>query len=222
MQLATDMLLNRHPSPPFLEHSRKQDSIPVGCIPSACQPYMLWWPPLGVSTGAEGIPDPMSEGVSIRTHSLSPPPSGVPTSVWYTSPLECPAPALWYTHPSPSGVPNPWRYPPLDIPSQSPGIRYTQPSQKRPGTGHTHPPWTDRHMWKHYLLVPVQRLRLSTIKSVQYSIGIIESLSRCSMNTSSKCYCTIKIDHEILSRCLSVWTHLKAWYAHQFILKRNL
>ena len=27
----------------------QQESIPVGCIPSACQPYMFWWPPLGVS-----------------------------------------------------------------------------------------------------------------------------------------------------------------------------
>ena len=23
----------------------------VGCVQSACQPYMLWWPPLAVSTG---------------------------------------------------------------------------------------------------------------------------------------------------------------------------
>ena len=26
---------------------RKQESIPVGCVPPACRPYM-WWPPLGV------------------------------------------------------------------------------------------------------------------------------------------------------------------------------
>ena len=28
-----------------------QESIPVGCVPPACQPYMFWWPPLGVSSG---------------------------------------------------------------------------------------------------------------------------------------------------------------------------
>ena len=28
----------------------KQDSIPVGCAPSACQPYVFLWPPLDVST----------------------------------------------------------------------------------------------------------------------------------------------------------------------------
>ena len=27
-----------------------QESIPVGCVPPACQPYIFWWPPLGVST----------------------------------------------------------------------------------------------------------------------------------------------------------------------------
>ena len=28
----------------------QQDSIPVGCVPPACLPYMFWWSPLGVST----------------------------------------------------------------------------------------------------------------------------------------------------------------------------
>ena len=29
----------------------QQESIPVGCILPACQPYVFRWPPLGVSTG---------------------------------------------------------------------------------------------------------------------------------------------------------------------------
>ena len=31
-----------------------QESIPVWCVPRACQPYMVWWPPLGVSTVGGG------------------------------------------------------------------------------------------------------------------------------------------------------------------------
>ena len=31
-----------------------QECIPVGCILSACQPYMFRWPPLDVSTGWGG------------------------------------------------------------------------------------------------------------------------------------------------------------------------
>ena len=29
---------------------KRQDSIPVGCVPSSSQPYIFQWPPLGVST----------------------------------------------------------------------------------------------------------------------------------------------------------------------------
>ena len=29
----------------------RQESIPVGCVLPACQPYLFWWTPLGVSTG---------------------------------------------------------------------------------------------------------------------------------------------------------------------------
>ena len=29
----------------------KQKSIPAGCAPLTCQPYLFWWHPLGVSTG---------------------------------------------------------------------------------------------------------------------------------------------------------------------------
>ena len=32
----------------------RQDSIPVGCVPLASQPYVFWWPPLDVSTSGGG------------------------------------------------------------------------------------------------------------------------------------------------------------------------
>ena len=32
----------------------EQDSIPVGCIPPASQPYVFWWSLLDVSTGGWG------------------------------------------------------------------------------------------------------------------------------------------------------------------------
>ena len=34
--------------------NKQQESIPVGCILPACQPYVFWWPPLDVRTG-EGV-----------------------------------------------------------------------------------------------------------------------------------------------------------------------
>ena len=33
-----------------------QDSIQVGCVPPACQPYVFWWPPLGVGPGGGRYP----------------------------------------------------------------------------------------------------------------------------------------------------------------------
>ena len=36
---------------------KQEEGIPVGCVPSAFQPYMFWWSPLGVSTkGCRYIP----------------------------------------------------------------------------------------------------------------------------------------------------------------------
>ena len=32
----------------------KQQSIPVGSVPTVCQAYVVWWPPLDISTGAGG------------------------------------------------------------------------------------------------------------------------------------------------------------------------
>ena len=33
---------------------RAEESIPVGCVPPACQPYIFWWLLLGVSTSRGG------------------------------------------------------------------------------------------------------------------------------------------------------------------------
>ena len=41
----------------FLLLYYKQESIPVGCVPPACQPN-VWWPPLAVSSGGWGGYDP--------------------------------------------------------------------------------------------------------------------------------------------------------------------
>ena len=35
-----------------LKHEQKEESIPVGCLLPACQPYVLQWPP-DVSTGEQ-------------------------------------------------------------------------------------------------------------------------------------------------------------------------
>ena len=32
----------------------RQNSIPVGCVPPASQPYVFWWPPPDVSTSGGG------------------------------------------------------------------------------------------------------------------------------------------------------------------------
>ena len=53
----------------------RQESIAVGCVPPACQPYMFWWLPLGVSTsGWVGI---LGEGILGR---------GYVSQVWYPLP----------------------------------------------------------------------------------------------------------------------------------------
>ena len=38
------------------QNNLEQDSIPVGCVPLACQPYMFQWPVLDVSTKVEVCP----------------------------------------------------------------------------------------------------------------------------------------------------------------------
>ena len=46
--------------------------IPVGCIPPACQPYMFWWLPLGISTGGWVCPQMNKlEQVSSDDHQMS-------------------------------------------------------------------------------------------------------------------------------------------------------
>ena len=50
----------------------KQESIPMGCIPPASQPYISLWPSLGVSTSAGvGSKVNMFEQVSNNDHQMS-------------------------------------------------------------------------------------------------------------------------------------------------------
>ena len=50
-----------------------QDSIPVGCIPAACQPYAFQWPPLDVNSGGGGVQSQVNkfEQVSNDDHQKS-------------------------------------------------------------------------------------------------------------------------------------------------------
>ena len=144
--------------PTFFEHN-KHESIPVACGPPTCQPYVLWWLPLGVSTsGGVSIPGPMSRWwVDIHTHH-PPCPLVHPATLWYTqlpsgipTPLVNLLPTLWYIHlprvylpshplvylsplvyPSPN-IPSPH---PLDIPTNpnrdlGPGIYPPTPSHQK-------------------------------------------------------------------------------------------
>ena len=61
----------------------KEESIPVGCIQPACQLNVLWWLPLGVSTGG---------GISLDL-GYPPPPHHYPLDILT--------------------LPSPWTYPPL-------------------------------------------------------------------------------------------------------------
>ena len=56
-----------------LRKNKQQDSIPVGCVPRACQPYVLRWPPLGVSNvmGMVGNQVDKFEQVSSDDHQMS-------------------------------------------------------------------------------------------------------------------------------------------------------
>ena len=111
---------------------RKQDSILVGCILPACQPYPmvfqvhLWrgwvptYPPSGLMLGWV---------VTHQTYSPQPyPPTGhIP----------------WHNHP-------PWH----TYPQKRPGARDTNPQK-----GHW---TRDTHLWKHYVNMLLQKLVMST------------------------------------------------------------
>ena len=96
---------------------RKQESIPVEYVPSACQPYMFWWLPLGVSSRGwvSQVQCPVG-GYPL----LAGPTSGrgwVPTRWTYSPPLN--PPTLGYSPPSPRHT-HPRGYPPpLDISTPS-------------------------------------------------------------------------------------------------------
>ena len=49
----------------------RQENIPEGCVPLGDQMYVLWWPPLGDSTGQGGggwYPRSHVQGVGIHNH----------------------------------------------------------------------------------------------------------------------------------------------------------
>ena len=51
---------------------KQQDSIPVGCVPPTCQPYVFHWLPLYVTTGWELGPQVNKyEQVSSDDHQMS-------------------------------------------------------------------------------------------------------------------------------------------------------
>ena len=50
LQCSLRLILHEQIALSMSGYSCKQESIPVECIPPACQPYVFWWPPLGVST----------------------------------------------------------------------------------------------------------------------------------------------------------------------------
>ena len=53
--------------------NKQQESIPVGCVLPACQPYVFRWPPLGVSNvmGVVGNQMDKFEQVSGDDHQMS-------------------------------------------------------------------------------------------------------------------------------------------------------
>ena len=79
-----------------------QESIPVGCGPPTCQPYLFWWLPLSVGTGWEWTP------ANFRSHVLG---------GWY--------PSLWTHSPPPPDIPNPiLEYHPPEYPPSEQNDRY--------------------------------------------------------------------------------------------------
>ena len=58
------------------------ESIPVGCVLPAYQPYLFWWLPLGVGTGGRiGIPTPSRDTYPPRrdlTPGIPSPPAPTP------------------------------------------------------------------------------------------------------------------------------------------------
>ena len=66
--------------------SIKQESIPVGCVPPACQPYVLQWPPLHVRT--VGKPSSEQVWICLQWWPLDVSSRGVPRShVWRVTPM---------------------------------------------------------------------------------------------------------------------------------------
>ena len=99
------LLYSKYPFPQYQDertvskHKVQQESIPVGCVPPTYQPYVLWWPPIGVSTGGGEYPRTYVQWGGV----------GIPWDLGY--------PPL-YIHTSPPGhahsldTPTPWTRPP--------------------------------------------------------------------------------------------------------------
>ena len=98
----------------FKQKHVKQEIILVGCVPPAYQPYVFWWPPLGVGSRGDGY---------LRFHVQEwVPPAGtmsvggwVPSPWAYTRPLDIRTHPLGYSPsdiPTPSDTPPPRTYPP--------------------------------------------------------------------------------------------------------------
>ena len=102
-----------------VKYLSKQESISVGCVRPTCQLYVLWWPPLGVSTQGVGIPGPMSGGGWVYTH-----PTDIPIPQTYPPPGHTqPHPQTYAPHEH-----TPWTYP------------LTSRIYPTPSPGHIHPP----------------------------------------------------------------------------------
>ena len=82
----------------FPETDNEQESVPVGCVPHACQPHMFWLLPLGVSIGGglrvPQVPCPEWVGMDIPWD-LEYPPMDIPT------PLVTPGGHHWTYNPPP-------------------------------------------------------------------------------------------------------------------------
>ena len=121
---------NEHRRNTFLEDWPKyfqQESIQIGCVPHICQLYVLWRPPLGVSTGAWVCAE-----VAVGIPTQPSPPLHTPIRHRHTLDISIPP-----TYPSPGHI-----HPSLGR-NLGPGI--SNPLWKGPGTRHAHPP-ANRHI----------------------------------------------------------------------------
>ena len=115
----------------------KPENIPVRCALPACQPYMFWWLPLGVSTSGNGgwvsqvpwythtyghthfTPPGHTAHLDIAPRHIPHPSGHTPTPSWHTHPLLVTLGGHHWKHTDPLTCPPLWK--------------------------------ADKHLWKHYL-----------------------------------------------------------------------